>query len=252
MASHTAAAADNRMHSNKRTEHAAATQGAPTPAARRTNASTSRTRMTATRAQQFVAQHHSDTTCPDAWRTYVCKVYRQHVRRLLQLDDRSLGSVSGRAIRRQERLEKCDEVAHVVLCVSQGPHTSPVSRTLWLRSMLQPSACLRVALCCLTHVCLWYVPVYVCMCACVFCLLTGPKPAHTTAMEGKLSDREAEVYDRQIRLWGVEAQRRMQSSKVLLCGLTASVAEVRFVPSPVPAGGYTYAAKLSCAIAELR
>ena len=37
---------------------------------------------------------------------------------------------------------------------------------------------------------------------------------------------ESEVYDRQIRLWGVEAQRRMQSSKVLICGITALQAEV--------------------------
>ncbi len=42
----------------------------------------------------------------------------------------------------------------------------------------------------------------------------------------QLSDREAEVYDRQIRLWGVGAQRRMRDARVLVVGLTASAAEV--------------------------
>jgi ubiquitin-like 1-activating enzyme E1 A len=41
-----------------------------------------------------------------------------------------------------------------------------------------------------------------------------------------ITEREAEVYDRQIRLWGVEAQRRMKSATVLICGLTALSAEV--------------------------
>ena len=37
----------------------------------------------------------------------------------------------------------------------------------------------------------------------------------------------SEVYDRQIRLWGLEAQKRMQAAKVLFCGLRALPAEVR-------------------------
>jgi ubiquitin-like 1-activating enzyme E1 A len=43
------------------------------------------------------------------------------------------------------------------------------------------------------------------------------------------TEREAEVYDRQIRLWGVEAQRRMRDSRVLIHGMTAVAAEVRRV-----------------------
>eukprot|EP01041_Mallomonas_annulata_P007354 gene7354-15011_t len=40
-------------------------------------------------------------------------------------------------------------------------------------------------------------------------------------------DREqAELYDRQIRLWGVEAQRRLQGSKVLVCGIRGLNLEV--------------------------
>jgi len=41
-----------------------------------------------------------------------------------------------------------------------------------------------------------------------------------------VSLKEAEVYDRQIRLWGVEAQRRMTSSRVLVAGLGGLMCEV--------------------------
>ena len=41
-----------------------------------------------------------------------------------------------------------------------------------------------------------------------------------------LSAAEAEIYDRQLRLWGIEAQRRMQNSRVLVTGLTTIGAEV--------------------------
>jgi len=40
-----------------------------------------------------------------------------------------------------------------------------------------------------------------------------------------ISAKEAEVYDRQIRLWGVEAQKRMKASKVLFIGVTGTSAE---------------------------
>ena len=40
-------------------------------------------------------------------------------------------------------------------------------------------------------------------------------PEQTTAV----SSREAQVYDRQIRLWGLEAQKRMQASKILISGM---------------------------------
>ena len=45
-------------------------------------------------------------------------------------------------------------------------------------------------------------------------------------MTSEINDKEAQVYDRQIRLWGVEAQKRIQSAKVLLCGMRALNAEV--------------------------
>lgn len=42
----------------------------------------------------------------------------------------------------------------------------------------------------------------------------------------ELSAEEAAKYDRQIRLWGVEAQKRMRSSKVLIAGMSALGAEI--------------------------
>ncbi|CAD7696785.1 unnamed protein product [Ostreobium quekettii] len=42
----------------------------------------------------------------------------------------------------------------------------------------------------------------------------------------KLSEAEAAVYDRQIRVWGVEVQKRLQASKVLLIGCSGLAAEV--------------------------
>ena len=46
------------------------------------------------------------------------------------------------------------------------------------------------------------------------------------ASSPELTDKEAEVYDRQIRLWGVDAQKRMRASRVLVAGLGALGAEV--------------------------
>ena len=42
-------------------------------------------------------------------------------------------------------------------------------------------------------------------------------------MSELLGEKQAELYDRQIRLWGVEAQAKMQSSKVLICGIQNSI-----------------------------
>lgn len=42
----------------------------------------------------------------------------------------------------------------------------------------------------------------------------------------QLSAKEAEIYDRQIRLWGVEAQKRMRASTVLIAGMGALGAEL--------------------------
>jgi molybdopterin/thiamine biosynthesis adenylyltransferase len=41
-----------------------------------------------------------------------------------------------------------------------------------------------------------------------------------------LTEKEIEQYDRQIRLWGVDAQRRMRDARVLVVGLGALGAEV--------------------------
>ena len=42
-----------------------------------------------------------------------------------------------------------------------------------------------------------------------------------------VSNEEAELYDRQIRLWGLEAQSRMRDAKVLIVGLRGVHTEVR-------------------------
>ena len=44
--------------------------------------------------------------------------------------------------------------------------------------------------------------------------------------EVQFSEAEAEVYDRQIRLWGVEAQKRLRSARVLVSGVCGLGAEV--------------------------
>lgn len=41
-----------------------------------------------------------------------------------------------------------------------------------------------------------------------------------------LTEEEASIYDRQIRLWGLEAQHRLQSSRILVVGMRAVAAEV--------------------------
>jgi hypothetical protein len=41
-----------------------------------------------------------------------------------------------------------------------------------------------------------------------------------------MSDREAAVYDRAIRLWGAEAQKRLMTAKVLVYGIDGLAAEV--------------------------
>ncbi|GAB1609488.1 SUMO-activating enzyme subunit 1-like [Argonauta hians] len=45
-------------------------------------------------------------------------------------------------------------------------------------------------------------------------------------VEEKLSEAEAALYDRQIRLWGLDAQKRLRAAKVLLVGLSGLGAEV--------------------------
>jgi len=51
--------------------------------------------------------------------------------------------------------------------------------------------------------------------------------AEAAASEGaQISEEEAAIYDRQIRLWGVEAQRRLRSSRILFCGFRGLNAEI--------------------------
>ncbi|KAE8951297.1 hypothetical protein PR001_g33786, partial [Phytophthora rubi] len=45
-------------------------------------------------------------------------------------------------------------------------------------------------------------------------------------MATTFSAAEAAVYDRQMRMWGVEAQKRLQSSRVLVSGLSALGSEL--------------------------
>lgn len=42
----------------------------------------------------------------------------------------------------------------------------------------------------------------------------------------QLSDEEAAIYDRQLRIWGIEAQTRMRASRVLLIGMGGLAAEI--------------------------
>jgi len=42
---------------------------------------------------------------------------------------------------------------------------------------------------------------------------------------GGLSEEQAAMYDRQLRVWGVEAQKKMGQSKFLVIGLTGLAAE---------------------------
>lgn len=41
-----------------------------------------------------------------------------------------------------------------------------------------------------------------------------------------ITEDEATVYDRQIRLWGLETQQRLQSSRVLVIGMRALASEI--------------------------
>jgi molybdopterin/thiamine biosynthesis adenylyltransferase len=46
------------------------------------------------------------------------------------------------------------------------------------------------------------------------------------ASENTLSKEEAQLYDRQLRLWGVQSQQRLQQSKVVIIGLSAVQSEI--------------------------
>lgn len=51
-----------------------------------------------------------------------------------------------------------------------------------------------------------------------------PKPGE--AVDLKISDAEAALYDRQIRLWGVDSQKKLRRSNVLVIGLTGLASEI--------------------------
>lgn len=42
----------------------------------------------------------------------------------------------------------------------------------------------------------------------------------------ELTEDEAELYDRQIRLWGLDSQKRIRTARILICGLNGLGAEV--------------------------
>ena len=42
----------------------------------------------------------------------------------------------------------------------------------------------------------------------------------------ELTEDEAELYDRQIRLWGLDSQKRIRAARILICGLNGLGAEV--------------------------
>lgn len=44
--------------------------------------------------------------------------------------------------------------------------------------------------------------------------------------DSALSKEEAQLYDRQLRLWGVQSQQRLQVSKVALVGINAAQSEI--------------------------
>src|SRR4051812_7224863 len=46
------------------------------------------------------------------------------------------------------------------------------------------------------------------------------------ATDTQISEEEAAIYDRQIRLWGLDAQKRMRNARVLLSSLGGILTEV--------------------------
>ena len=45
-------------------------------------------------------------------------------------------------------------------------------------------------------------------------------------MTKELGEKEAALYDRQIRLWGIQAQEKMQNSKILVSGVSGIHCEI--------------------------
>jgi ubiquitin-like 1-activating enzyme E1 A len=55
---------------------------------------------------------------------------------------------------------------------------------------------------------------------------TPETPGMACVDQSNLSADEAKLYDRQIRLWGVEAQKRMKGARILICGFRSLSAEI--------------------------
>lgn len=47
-----------------------------------------------------------------------------------------------------------------------------------------------------------------------------------TTPSRQLSEKEAQIYDRQIRLWGVDAQQRISKTRILIYGISGLAAEI--------------------------
>uniref|UniRef100_A0A915EB51 THIF-type NAD/FAD binding fold domain-containing protein n=1 Tax=Ditylenchus dipsaci TaxID=166011 RepID=A0A915EB51_9BILA len=60
----------------------------------------------------------------------------------------------------------------------------------------------------------------------VQCLPTAVAGASSASKTEEISKAEAELYDRQIRLWGLEAQNRLRNASVLLVGMSGLGAEI--------------------------
>ncbi|KAN0050047.1 hypothetical protein ACTA71_003147 [Dictyostelium dimigraforme] len=57
--------------------------------------------------------------------------------------------------------------------------------------------------------------------------MTNPENTPTTTETGKgLTEYEAKIYDRSIRLWGVDAQAKLRQSKVLFIGINGLMSEI--------------------------
>lgn len=55
---------------------------------------------------------------------------------------------------------------------------------------------------------------------------SSPPSVFSMASDDPLSKEETQLYDRQLRLWGVQSQQRLQQSKVALIGLNAVQSEI--------------------------
>ena len=55
---------------------------------------------------------------------------------------------------------------------------------------------------------------------------TNTTTATATSNNDTLTEAEQAIYDRQLRMWGVEAQKRMRNSSVLMIGMNGLASEI--------------------------